>query len=157
MVFNEKIVNPAELRHVEGKIELYWVYTSGEAGDVFFKKLRDEGKFTASKCRKCGHVFFPPRIYCEFDFSETEYVEVSGEGCILAFSVVMYDPDGNRLENPEIYALIGMEGTDGKMIHLLGEIDPENIEIGMKVKPVLRPQDQREGKITDILYFKPVS
>jgi len=157
MTFNEKIVNPAELRHVSGKVELYWIYTSGEAGDVFFKKLRDEGKFTASKCRKCGYVFFPPRIYCEFDFSETEYVEISGEGCVLAYSVVYYDSDGNRLEKPEIYALIGMDGTDGRIIHLLGEIEPESIEIGMKVEPVLKDRDSREGKITDIVYFRPTS
>ncbi len=157
MVFNEKIVDPAELRHVSGKIELYWIYTSGEAGDIFFKKLRDEGKFIATKCKRCGRVFFPPRIYCEFDFSEAEYVEIDGKGCVLAFSVVNYDSDGNKLENPEIYALIGMDGTDGKIIHLLGEVEPENIEIGMEVEPVLKPKDEREGKVTDILYFKPVS
>ena len=157
MVFNEKIVDPAELRHVEGKIELYWIYTSGEAGDAFFKKLKDEGKFLAAKCRKCGHVYFPPRLYCEFDFSETEFVEVSGEGCVKAFSVVSYDADGNKMENPEIYALIEMDGTDGSIIHLLGEVDPENIEIGMRVKPVLKQKEEREGRITDILYFRPVS
>ena len=157
MVFNEKIVDPAELRHVEGKIELYWIYTSGEAGDAFFKKLKDEGKFLAAKCKKCGHVYFPPRLYCEFDFSETEFVEVSGEGCVKAFSVVSYDADGNKMENPEIYALIEMDGTDGSIIHLLGEVDPENIEIGMRVKPVLKQKEEREGRITDILYFRPVS
>lgn len=157
MVFNEKIVDPAELRHVEGKIELYWIYTSGEAGDAFFKKLRDEGKFLAAKCRKCGHVFFPPRLYCEFDFSDTEFMEVSGEGCVKAFSVVNYDVEGNKMDSPEIYAIIEMDGTDGSIIHLLGEIEPENVEIGMRVRPVLKPKEEREGRITDILYFKPVS
>ncbi|MBE8540315.1 zinc ribbon domain-containing protein [Geoglobus acetivorans] len=157
MVFNEKIVNPAELRHVEGKIELYWIYTSGEAGDAFFKKLRDEGRFLAAKCRKCGHVFFPPRLYCEFDFSDTEFVEISGEGCVKAFSVVSYDADGNRMEKPEIYAIIEIDGTDGSIIHLLSEVEPETVEIGMKVQPVLKPEEEREGRITDILYFKPVS
>ena len=155
MVFTEKIIDPRELRHVEGKIELYWIYTSGEAGDYFFKKLRDEGKFTAAKCKKCGYIFFPPRIYCEFDFSETEYVEVSGEGCVTAYAVAYYDKNGEKLEKPEIYALIEMDGTNGRIIHLLGEVEPEDVCIGMKVKPVLKPKEEREGKITDILYFKP--
>ena len=152
----EKIVNPKELRHWDGKIELYWVYTSGKAGDEFFKKLKDEGKFFAAKCKKCGKVYFPPRIYCEKDFSETEFVEVSGEGCVRAFTVARLDLYEKLLEEPEIYAVIDIDGTDGSLIHLLGEVEPEKVEVGMRVKPVLKPKEEREGKITDILYFKPL-
>jgi hypothetical protein len=154
-MFNEKIIDPAELRHWGGKIELYWIYTSGEAGDRFFKALKDEDKFIAAKCKKCGKVFFPPRMYCEFDFSETEYVEVSGEGCVRAFTVAKLDKNEKPLEKPEIYAIIDIDGTDGCMIHLLREVEPEEVQIGMKVKPVLKDKAEREGKITDILYFKP--
>ncbi len=154
-MFNEKIVDPAELRHWGGKIELYWIYTSGEAGDRFFKALKDEDKFIAAKCKKCGKVYFPPRMYCEFDFSETEYIEVSGEGSVRAFTVARLDKDEKPLEKPEIYAIIDMDGTDGCMVHLLGEVEAEDVYIGMKVKPVLKEKAEREGKITDILYFKP--
>ncbi|WP_202319787.1 Zn-ribbon domain-containing OB-fold protein [Archaeoglobus neptunius] len=152
----EKIVNPRELRHWDGKIELYWIYTSGKAGDEFFKKLRDEGKFIAARCKQCGKVYFPPRIYCERDFSDTEFVEVSGEGSVRAFTVAKLDPYENPLEEPQIYAVIDMDGTDGCLIHLLGEVKPEDIKVGMKVKPVLKPKEDREGAITDIMYFKPV-
>lgn len=155
MVFNEKIVDPGELRHVEGKIELYWIYTSGEAGDRFFKALKDEGKFLAAKCTCCGKTYFPPRIYCEYDFSETEFVEISGEGCVRAFTVATLDINEEPLENPEIYAIIDLDGTDGSIIHLLGEVDAEDVCAGMKVKPVLKSKEEREGRITDILYFKP--
>ncbi|AGK60206.1 putative nucleic-acid-binding protein containing a Zn-ribbon [Archaeoglobus sulfaticallidus PM70-1] len=150
----EKIVNPKELREWEGKIELYWIYTSGKAGDEFFKKLKED-KFIASKCKKCGRTFFPPRIYCEYDFSDTEFVEISGEGYVRAFTVARLDGDENPMEEPEIYAIIDMDGTDGCLIHLLGEVKPEDVYIGMKVKPVLKDKSEREGMITDILYFKP--
>ncbi len=156
MVFNEKIVDAGELKHIEGKIELYWIYTSGEAGDRFFKALKDEGKFLAAKCTCCGKTYFPPRIYCEYDFSETEFVEISGEGCVRAFAVATLDNNEESLKNPEIYAIIDMDGTDGCIIHLLGEMDAEDIRVGMKVKPVLKSKEEREGRITDILYFKPV-
>jgi len=151
----EKIVNPKELRHWDGRIDVYWIYTSGTAGDYFFKKLKEEGKFTAAKCKKCGRVYFPPRIYCEKDFSETEFVEISGEGTVRAFTVARLDINEKPLEKPEIYAIIDLDGTDGCIIHLLGEVEPEKVEVGMKVKPVLKDKDKREGKITDILYFKP--
>ncbi len=151
----EKIVNPKELRHWDGKIELYWIYTSGEAGDKFFKELKN-GKFLASKCKKCGRVYFPPRIYCEFDFSDTEFVEISGEGKIRAFTIARLDVNEKPLEKPLVYAIIDLDGTDGCIIHLIDEVKPEDVHVGMKVKPVLKPQEEREGKITDILYFKPL-
>ena len=151
----EKITNPKELRHWDGRIELYWIYTSGKAGDEFFKKLKED-KFLAAKCKKCGKVYFPPRIYCERNFSETEFVEVSGEGKVRTFTVARLDAYGNPLDEPEIYAVIDMDGTDGCLIHLLGEVKPEDVEIGMRVKPVLKPKEKRKGKITDILYFKPL-
>ena len=153
MVFNEKIVNPAELRHWEGKIELYWIYTSGKAGDEFFKALKED-RFIAAKCKKCGKVYFPPRIYCEYDFSETEYVDISGEGTVRAFTVARLDKDEKPLEKPEIYAIIDLDGTDGCIIHLL-DANPEEVYIGMKVKPVLKDKSEREGKITDIVCYKP--
>ncbi len=151
----EKIVNPKELRHWDGLIDVYWIYTSGTAGDYFFKKLKEEGKFTAAKCKKCGRVYFPPRIYCEKDLSETEFIEVSGEGTVRAFTVARLDVYEKPLEKPEIYAIIDIDGTDGCIIHLLGEVEPEEVKVGMKVKPVLKEKEKREGRITDILYFKP--
>ena len=154
----ERIVDPSKLRHFpeDGKIELYWIYTSGRAGDYFFKKLMNEGKFTASKCKKCGKVYLPPRIYCEKDFGETEFIEVSGEGEVRSFTIARLDAYERELQKPEIYALIQIDGTNSLLIHLLGEVEPENVKIGMKVKPILKPKEKREGKITDILYFKPI-
>jgi uncharacterized OB-fold protein len=39
---------------------------------------------------------------------------------------------------------------------MLGEVDLDNIKIGMRVKAVFR-EDERKGNILDINYFKPVS
>jgi uncharacterized OB-fold protein len=41
-------------------------------------------------------------------------------------------------------------------MHKLGEIEPADVTIGMRVKAVWKPADQREGSITDIMYFKPL-
>lgn len=150
----EKIVDPEQLRHVGGKIELYWIYTSGKAGEEFFRKLR-EGKFIAARCKKCGRRYFPPRIYCEFDFSETEFYEISGEGKIKAYTIATLGLNEESIE-PTIYAMIELDNTDGCIIHYVKDVEPENVRIGMRVKPVLKEADKMEGKITDILYYKPV-
>jgi Predicted nucleic-acid-binding protein containing a Zn-ribbon len=52
-------------------------------------------------------------------------------------------------------AFIKMEGVHGGLIHRLGEVEPEEVEIGMVVEAVFRPQEEREGSILDIKYFKP--
>ena len=41
-------------------------------------------------------------------------------------------------------------------MHMLGEVDPEDVHVGMKVKAVWKPREERTGAITDILYFKPL-
>jgi len=54
--------------------------------------------------------------------------------------------------------VIEIDGASKGMgiMHMLSEVDPGDIEIGMKVKAVWKRPEEREGAITDILYFKPV-
>ncbi|MDD5011866.1 MAG: hypothetical protein PHQ00_07065, partial [Phycisphaerae bacterium] len=61
-------------------------------------------------------------------------------------------------EKPYLPAVIALDGASEKMgiLHLLGEVEPEDIFIGMKVKAVWKPEEEREGSILDIKYFKPV-
>jgi uncharacterized OB-fold protein len=41
-------------------------------------------------------------------------------------------------------------------MHMLGEVEPKEVKIGMKVQAVWKPAAEREGSILDIAYFKPV-
>jgi len=61
--------------------------------------------------------------------------------------------DGTPRSEPELVALISF--GDGGIIHRLGKIQPEDIEIGMPVRAVLKPIEQREGSILDIIHFEP--
>ncbi len=44
----------------------------------------------------------------------------------------------------------------GGIMHKLGEVEPKKVKIGMRVQAVWKPDAEREGAITDILYFKPI-
>jgi uncharacterized OB-fold protein len=59
------------------------------------------------------------------------------------------------LDPPEIPAVIKFPSTSGGFLHKLGEIDPSDVRIGMKVEPVWRPEAERTGSILDISHFKP--
>lgn len=41
------------------------------------------------------------------------------------------------------------------ILHLLEEVDPEDVRIGMPVRAVWKTPAEREGAITDIRYFRP--
>jgi len=42
------------------------------------------------------------------------------------------------------------------ILHLVDEVKPEKIFVGMRVKAVWRPEAERVGAITDIEYFKSI-
>jgi hypothetical protein len=62
-----------------------------------------------------------------------------------------------RLEDPQLPAVIEIDGASPGMgiMHMLGEVDPQAVEIGMRVRAVWKPTEERVGSITDIAYFKP--
>ena len=128
-----------------------FVYTLGHGYEKFFEGLKD-GKIIASKCEECGVTYLPPRIYCEECLSEiTEFTEIKQNGVVLGYTIQKIDKNGNELAEPIIWALIGFEGVRGGIFHKLGELDPEEIYIGMPVKPIFRKE--KKGAIEDIKYF----
>lgn len=153
MTFIDRIERPEDFRHWFGDMEAQYVYTSGIAGDKFFNELK-KGKFLGTKCDQCGKVYVPPRMYCEECFKAlTEWVNIPNKGIVDTYTVVHVDRDENLLETPEIRAFIRMEGTDGGFVHML-DVPAEAVKIGMPVKAVFKKEKEREGRITDILYFK---
>jgi hypothetical protein len=87
-----------------------------------------------------------------------EYVPLQDTGTVNTFSICYVTWDVKRIQEPLIPAVIEIDGAAPLhgIMHLLGEIDPKAVHIGMRVKAVWKPPEQRQGAVTDILYFKPV-
>ena len=157
MALTERLQKTTEVGFWTGQIPLEYVYTCGRAGEVFFRNLKDKGVFTGARCDRCDLVYVPPRTYCEkcFDRLEDSYVEVPGRGMIHTYTVLFRNLDGSTKETPVALAMISLDGTDGGVVHYIGEIDLEDLCIGLPVEAVLKPEKDRVGGISDILYFKP--
>jgi uncharacterized OB-fold protein len=155
----EKIAKATEAKHWSGHMEVdHFHYTAGLAGELFFTALRDEGKILGSRCPRCGLTYVPPRIYCERCFDELDqFIDVGLRGRVRTFTVARIDEGSNRLNSPEIRALISFGDDTTDLLHRLGEVEVEDLFIGMEVEAVLKPGEEREGKITDILYFNPAT
>ena len=118
-----------------------------------------EGVLLGSYCRSCRRTVVPPRTVCAWCFRPmNSYVPLKDTGTVNTFSLCYITWDLKRIKEPEISAVIEIDGASPLhgIMHKLGEVDPEDVHIGMRVQAVWKPADEREGAITDILYFKPI-
>ena len=118
-----------------------------------------EGVILGSRCNTCRKVVVPPRTVCEWCFHPmNEYVPLQDTGTVNTFSLCYVTWDVKRIKEPELPAVIEIDGASPLhgIMHMLGEVEPEEIKIGLRVKAVWKPPEEREGSVTDILYFKPL-
>jgi uncharacterized OB-fold protein len=84
-----------------------------------------------------------------------EWVEVSDKGTVLSYCV-SYVPNGIQpTEPPIVYGIVQLDGADTGFVHMLGEVEGEQLRMGMRVQAVFN--NNRTGSILDIKYFKPLS
>ncbi len=155
----------SERDFTEGKIlfnhdELRGVYAwdTGIAIGRYLAALK-EGIILGACCSACRRVVVPPRTVCEWCFRPMgEYVPLQNTGTVNTFSLCYVTWDVKRTEEPEIPAVIEIDGASPLhgIMHMLREVDPQQVHIGMRVQAEWKPDEQREGAITDILYFKPL-
>ena len=152
----ERIDDPRKIKHWMGHMEADYQYTHGIAGERFFKELKENARILGTKCKKCGCVYVPPRLFCEQCFEKLDdWVEVNTKGKVHTYTIAYIDTDGSRLKDPVVWAMIKIDGVHGGLVHKLGNIDPKNVNIGMSVEAVFKTKRKRTGSMLDIEYFKP--
>ncbi|MEM2093626.1 MAG: Zn-ribbon domain-containing OB-fold protein [Candidatus Bathyarchaeia archaeon] len=97
-----------------------------------------QGKILATKCEKCGTLYFPPVADCQKCLaSNVEWVELSGEATVETFTYVAIRPSTFQQRQPYMIA-IGKLKEGVKALAWLTGISPEEAKIGMKVKLVAK-------------------
>jgi acetyl-CoA C-acetyltransferase len=140
---------------VDHRLGARYSWDAGVAVGRFLDGLR-AGKIMGRECRRCERVLVPPRMFCERCFRETDgWIEVERTGTVQTYSICHVSWDMQPLESPEIPAVVSIDGSDGGLLHMLGEVDPEEVRIGMEVEAVWKPVGERIGSILDIDHFRP--
>jgi uncharacterized OB-fold protein len=108
-------------------------------------------------------MMIPARPFCEVcDLRAVDrYFDLPDTGTVQTYTISHVDwasaplPEGKV----NIFAVVAIDGAAEKMglVHLLGEVDPAEVRIGMRVKAVWKPEEEREGKVTDLAYFRPLA
>ena len=157
MALIERFQKTTDITYWEGQIPMSYIYTVGRAGEKFFRELMN-GKIFGAKCDVCNIIYVPAKIFCEKCFTRLEdnYLDAGTKGKVYTFTQCYETYEGARKENPSIVAVIQIDGTQGFLVHWLGEIEFKDISIGMPVEAVFKPKKDREGSILDIKYFKPI-
>lgn len=153
----DRVTQVSQTKPWPGEIPTHYLYTLGVAGERFFREIYDNGKLYGAKCPVCDLIYVPPKMYCERCFEELkDWQEVVNKGSVVTYTVAHIDLDGARLEEPVILAMISIDGAHGGLVHILDEVKPGDVKIGMKVEVVVKDKADRAGGIHDIKYFRPV-
>jgi len=156
---------PEENLFVEQIIELPFTESAGKYISIFLTKIRDEGKIVADKCPIDGRIVLPPRIVCAFDKVEIEdkpenWLELSDKGtvtdCIGIDDREVDAITGEFVGTPNPILFIRLDGGDEWTIlgHIAEEMDAGKYPPGARVQAVWKPKNERQGKMSDIKFFR---
>ena len=153
----------AELK-AEDAIKFMWrpnakyIWSAGIAYSRYMIEFKN-GKIIGRKCRECEKTIVPPRMFCSECFRATdEWVYVKDTGTINNYSISYLDADANRIEDPILVAVIDLDGASEGVgiLHIVGNCAPDDLHIGMKLRAVWKPENERIGSVTDIKFFEPL-
>jgi uncharacterized OB-fold protein len=109
-----------------------------------FVSYLEKGKVMATRCRKCGTKYFPPRLDCSKCLgSDVEWFEIKGNGKLVTYTVVNYGPTGFENDAPYTLAIADFDGVRvfGRLSKGMKESDAKP-GMSLKVLPVKLPGDR---------------
>ncbi|WP_039325452.1 Zn-ribbon domain-containing OB-fold protein [Mycolicibacterium setense] len=129
--------------------------------ETTFLKALEEGKLLGGRTKKGrdgkpGKVYFPPK---EADpatgLALDEFIELPDQGTVTTFAIINIPFSGQRIKPPYVAAYVLLDGADIPFLHLVTEIDPADVRMGMRVQAVWKPREEWGLGIDNIDYFKP--
>lgn len=146
---------PEPVTSVKSPFRIDYTHVAGIGRSRFLRGLAS-GQLLARRCPSCSQVYVPPPEFCSRCLTELEEpFEIDGTGTICTFCVVNFPFPGQTIEPPYVVAYIQPHGADTRLMHLIREIEPQHVRIGMEVEPVWAPDDELETSMNSIRYYRP--
>ena len=113
-------------------------------------------RIVGRRCPECSLVYVPPRGACPTcGVSTASDAVLDGNGTVTTFCVVHIPFEGQRLKPPYACAWVLLDGADSTLLHIIGNVDVEEVRMGMRVKPVWVPDEELGPTLESIAYFEP--
>jgi len=118
----------------------------------FWEKL-EEGEVYATKCRKCGRLYYPPQGDCAHCLSsDVEWVKLSKEAILETYTHALHRPAGFNQYEP--YTIAIARTRDGVCVMgWLEDVELKDVKVGMKLE--MSTKKLPDGFL--VITFKPSS
>jgi uncharacterized OB-fold protein len=147
---------PEPVDSMASPLRMDYTYVAGAGRSVFLRGLK-ERRLLASRCPGCSRVYAPAPEFCSRCLRPVgPPFELPGRGAVSTFCVVNFPFPGQVYEPPYVVAHIQLDGADTRLMHLVREVAPERVTIGLRVEPVWVGDDELDTSTTSIRYFRPV-
>ena len=117
----------------------------------YWREIPQRYRLEAERCKKCGKIYFPPRVICsDCKSCDFELLKLKDEGRLLTYTVIRVAP--SQFVNQSPYAMGIVKLDEG--VNLLAQIvdcEPEQLQIGMKLKLEFR-KIQQDGEAGILCY-----
>jgi uncharacterized protein len=121
-----------------------------------FLRALEQGKLVGARTGADGKVYFPAREADPATGQQLdEFVELADKGTVTTFAIINIPFAGQRIKPPYVAAYVLLDGADIPVLHLVSDIDANEVRMGMRVQAVWKPQDEWGLGIDNIEYFRP--
>jgi uncharacterized OB-fold protein len=124
--------------------------------ETTFLKALEEGKLLGARTGDSGKVYFPPKEADPATGLELDqFIELPDKGTVTTFAIINIPFSGQRIKPPYVAAYVLLDGADIPFLHLVTEIDPADVRMGMRVQAVWKPREEWGLGIDNIDHFRP--
>ncbi|MDD1706700.1 MAG: Zn-ribbon domain-containing OB-fold protein [Methanoregulaceae archaeon] len=104
----------------------------------FWRKIPQRYNLIGTRCTTCGRYFFPPRSFCPDCRRAGNIVDYkfAGTGAVVTYTVIRTASEQFEQMTPYVLAIVALD--EGPRITVQIVCSPEEVRIGMRVKPVFR-------------------
>lgn len=144
---------------IETPIELTIQHTASHEESAYLRAIA-EGKLLGARTGgdgpETGKVYFPPHgADPATGQPTTEFVELPDKGTVTTFAIINIPFKGQRIKPPYVAAYVLLDGADIPFLHLVADVDANEVRMGMRVEAVWKPREEWGFGIDNIEYFRP--
>ena len=146
-------LDPVTMLVVPTSIEIQ--HTASQPESAFLRAL-EQGKLLGARTGSDGKVYFPPKEANPATGQPLDqYVELPDAGTVTTFAIINIPFAGQRIKPPYVAAYVLLDGADIPVLHLVADIDADQVRMGMRVQAVWKPREEWGLGIDNIEYFRP--
>lgn len=153
----QKDFKEGKVLYTEWRPRAIYAWDAGIAMSHFLEGLKN-GRIIGTECLRCRRVMLPPRMFCERCYLPTnKWVELKDEGTVRTFCITHIKWDASRVKEPFFPMVVELDGGKkwAALFHVVKGIEPSDMKVGLRVKALWKPPEERIGAITDIEHFIP--